>query len=178
MKKNVLVYGLISGALISAFIVISMNVWGCEGNASSMYIGYAAQLLALSLVFVGIKNYRDNYNGGVISFGKAFTMGLYISLIASTMYVVVWTIDYYYFMPDFMDKFAASMLKQAQSSHLSPAQLASKTAEIAEMKKIYASPIMVFLFTYVEILPTGLIVSLISALILKKKAGGDGVVVA
>src|ERR1017187_9822075 len=72
-----------------------------------MLIGYASMLVALSLVFVGIRNYRDKYNNGVISFGKAFKIGIMIVLIASTIYVVAWLIDYFFFIPDFMEKYSS-----------------------------------------------------------------------
>src|SRR5215210_668865 len=91
MKKNILIYGLIAGVIVSVLMLLSMNyISHCEGNVdytTSMVIGYASMLLAFSLVFVGIRNYRDKYNGGVISFGKAFKIGILIVLIASTMYV-------------------------------------------------------------------------------------------
>jgi hypothetical protein len=169
MKKNVLKFGLIAGALISAFVVFTMNIWGCESNAASMYLGFTAQILALSFMFVAIKNYRDNENGGVISFGKAFTIGLYIAFIASTMYVAIWLIDYYCFIPDFWDK----ALAHAQSSGLPAAELKAKTAQFAEIKGIYKSPVLVVVYTYLEIFPTGLIVSLVAALIMKKKQDPD-----
>ena len=144
----------------------------CYRNADyegSMVLGYAAMLVAFSFVFVGIKNFRDKYNHGVISFGKAFKIGLYISLIASSMYVVVWLIDYYLFIPDFMDKYGAHVLKEAKNAGASAAEIEEKITEMAEFKELYKNPIFVVLITYSEVLPIGLIISLISALILKKK---------
>jgi len=171
MKRNVLVFGSISAVLLGIWVFGSMawyyQVKDCQG---SMLAGYTAMLLALSLVFVGVKNYRDKQNGGVISFGKAFKIGLLIALIASTGYVVAWLIDYYAFIPDFMDRFSAHMLKQAHADGLTGAALSKKVEEINTMKKLYQSPVMVILFTYMEVLPVGLIVSLITALILKRKA--------
>src|SRR5688500_7026342 len=108
MKRNVIVFGLISGLIITAFMVYGTLM--CYNNADfdmSMAIGYASMIVAFSFIFVGVKNYRDKYNGGVISFGKAFKTGFYISLVASTMYVVVWLIEYYVFIPDFMEKYTA-----------------------------------------------------------------------
>lgn len=170
MKKNVIVFGLISGALVSLFMMA--NVAMCYGNDNyegSMVIGYAAMLLSLSFVFVGVKNYRDKYNGGVISFGKALRVGLYIAFIASTLYVVTWLVCYYVFIPDFMDKYADHMLKQAQESGLSQTEIDAKTKEMADYKEWYKNPLFVVLLTYMEILPVALLAPLISALILKRR---------
>jgi hypothetical protein len=179
MKKNVIVFGLISGLIVSVLMVIGMAWCYKSGNHDgNMILGYASMILAFSLIFVGVKNYRDKYNNGVISFGKAFKIGLYIALIASTMYVLAWLVDYYFFMPDFMDKYVAHEIEKTQSSGASAADIAAKVKEISYMKRMYSSFIWVVLFTYLEILPVGLIVSLISALILKRKAKSGNVAVA
>jgi hypothetical protein len=177
MKKNVIVFGLISGLIVSVLMIIGM-AWCYESGNHSMILGYASMLLAFSLIFVAVKNYRDKYNNGVISFGKAFKIGLYISFIASTMYVLAWLIDYYLFMPDFMDKYVAHEIQKTQSSGASAADIAAKVKEISYMKRMYSSFIWVVLFTYMEILPVGLIVSVIAALILKRKVKYDNVAVA
>lgn len=173
MKKNILIYGLISGTLISTFMLFSMNYLShCSGKAdynTSMLVGYASMLIAFSLVFVGIRNYRDKYNAGVISFGKAFTIGFFIALIASTMYVLAWMIDYFYFIPDFMDKYSAHMLDELKTSGASQVEIDKKTKEMADFALMYKNPLINALVTYAEILPMGLIVTLISSLILKRK---------
>ena len=80
MQKNILIYGLISGVIVSTVMLISMNYYShCEGNVdltTSMVIGYASMLIAFSMVFVGIRNYRDKFNNGIVSFGKAFKIGI------------------------------------------------------------------------------------------------------
>lgn len=83
------------------------------------------------MIFVAIKNYRDKYNNGTISFGKAFKIGLYVSLIASTMYVVVWMIDYYLFIPDFMDRYAEHMLQESKAKGASEVELQKAANEVA-----------------------------------------------
>ena len=174
MKKNILVFGAISGFIVATWMVISMAWCYSRGIEGSMLVGYASMILAFSLIFVGVKNYRDKYNGGIISFGKAFQMGLYISLIASTIYVLAWLVEYYVFMPDFMDRYTAHAISKAQSSGANPAELAAKVKEINSMKAMYSTPLMVILFTYMEIFPVGLLVSIITALVLKRKSA-DGV---
>ncbi len=126
-------------------------------------------LIAFSMIFVGIKNYRDKYNGGIISFGKAFKVGFLITLIASTIYVIVWLVEEHYFFPDFMEKYMAYEMNKLQSSGISSAELADKTKDLEQAKEMYKNPFLKILFTYAEILPVGLVVSLISALLLKRK---------
>lgn len=174
MKKNVIVFGLIAGVIVSVLMVLSMA--GCYNNPNmehSMLIGYASMVLAFSFIFVGIKNYRDKYNDGLITLGKAFKIGALISLVASTMYVIVWLVDYYVFMPDFMDKYVAQSLREAKASSASAAELAKKTKELAVNQEMYKNPIMVVLFTYMEILPVGILISWLAALILRKKPNGN-----
>lgn len=169
MNRIIVICGLISGVVVSTFMVSSMAVcYQKESFEGNMLLGYAAMLLSFSMVFVGIKNYRDKYNSGSVSFGKAFKIGLYITLVASTVYVMVWLVDYYLFIPDFMDKYTAHLLKQFQAEGPTAAELEAKVTELAGYKEMYQNPVMVILWTYAEILPVGLIVTLISALILKK----------
>jgi hypothetical protein len=170
MKKIVLVCGLIAGLICVAWPVASMavNEKHIDFDKGMIY-GYATMLLAFSLIFVGTKRYRDRYNGGVISFGKAFRIGLYITLIASTCYVVIWLIDYFYFIPDFADQYAKYLLDKMKASGATQVAIANKAAELASFNELYQNPFFNALITYCEIIPVGLVVSLISALILKRK---------
>jgi Protein of unknown function (DUF4199) len=170
MKKIVIICGLIAGGIVSAMMIITMAIYTSTGNfENGMIYGYASMLLAFSLIFVGIKNYRDKYNNGIISFGKAFKIGLFITLIASTMYVFVWLIDYYFFIPDFGEKYAAHMLEKLKASGASELEMAKQTKEMASFSEMYKNPFFNALMTYSEIIPVGLVVTLIGSLILKKK---------
>lgn len=172
MNRTAIIYGLISGAVVSAFMSTTMIATANDtlhcSSTTSMVIGYLGMLIAFTFIFVAIKSYRDKQNNGVISFGKAFSMGLLISLIASTMYVVTWAIVYKYVLPDFMDKYTATMVQQAKES-LSGAALEAKLNDLKKAKEMYATPLGFTLFTYAEILPVGILVSLVAALILKRK---------
>jgi Protein of unknown function (DUF4199) len=174
MRKNIIIYGLIAGIVVSILMLSTTNYLShCEGNVdygTSMLIGYASMLIAFSLVFVGIRNYRDKYNGGVISFGKAFKIGIMIVLIASTIYVLAWLIDYFFFVPDFLEKYSAQMLEKLRASGATQIEINKQTTEMASMGRMYKNPFFNAMMTYVEILPVGLIVTLISSLILKRKA--------
>lgn len=171
MKKNIIVNGLISGTLVTLFMLISMYVcYNSTNFESSMLVGYASMLLAFSLVFVGIKNQRDKLGDGTITFGKAFKTGFFISLIASSMYVFGWMIEYHLFIPDFIDKYGAHILKEARESGLNAAQIQEKADQIEMNRTLYANPFSFILVTYMEILPVGILVTLLCSLILKRKA--------
>ncbi|AWI27332.1 DUF4199 domain-containing protein [Flavobacterium pallidum] len=178
MKKITLTYGLIAGTVVSVVMLFSMNYLShCNGNVdygTSMVVGYASMLIAFSLVFVGIKNYRDKHNGGVISFGLAFKIGSLMVLIASTMYVVAWLIDFFYFIPGFIDTYSAHMLAELRASGASQVKIDAKTKEMAEFAIMYRNPFFNAMMTYAEILPVGLIVTLISSLTFKKKPAVEG----
>jgi hypothetical protein len=179
MKRNILVFGVISGVIISTFMGISMALMsksGEGGGSSSMIIGFSAMAVAFSFIFVGIKNYRDKQNGGTITFGKAFLLGLMISLLASTIYVMTWAVEFHFFMPDFIDKYSAMQVKQIQASGLSGAALDEALKSIESTSYNYKnSPFFFAMYTYMEILPVGIIITLISALILRRKTPAVGI---
>lgn len=165
MKKVTLIFGLILGIILCVNLVIMVNVfYNYPEFKSNDFLGYAAQVVIFSLVFFGIRNYRNKQLGGTISFGKAFKTGALITLVASTLYVVVWLFYYYLFVPDFIDKYSAHVLKNCAKE-----DLAARTVEMNNFKEMYKNPLFVVLITYLEVLPVGLVVTLLSALILKKK---------
>lgn len=170
MKKIVIVCGSIAGLIVSAMLAITVTMSNRSGNVEGgMLLGYATMVIAFSLIFVGIRNYRDKYNSGIISFGKAFKTGLLITLVASTIYVIVWLISYYFFIPDYGEKYAAHMLDKLKADGASQAEIVKQTKEMNSFNKMYKNPFFNALITYTEIIPVGLLISLISSLILKRK---------
>ncbi|MCP9752301.1 DUF4199 domain-containing protein [Ferruginibacter sp. HRS2-29] len=171
MKRNVLVFGLISGLLLTILLIVSINLcYNGDNYEGSMVVGYAGMLISFSMIFVAVKNYRDKYNQGIISFGKAFKIGLFICLIGSSIYVLVWMIDFQFFVPDYLEKYSAHVIADLKASGASEAKIAAEIKDMNNMNEMYKNPLIRILMTYAEILPIGLLVSLISALILKKKA--------
>lgn len=173
MKKTILIYGLIAGGIVTILMLASFSyISHSEGNVdfnTSMLIGYASMLLAFSLVFLGIRNYRDKFLNGVISFGKAFKTGILIVLVAATIYVGVWLIYYYTVSPDFMEKYSAQMLAELKAGGASAAEIEKETKSAENFTKMYKNPFFNAMITYTEILPVGLIVTIISSFILKRK---------
>lgn len=166
MKKNVLIFGLALGTILCINMIIMINMMYTNPEfKSNDLLGYAFMVVIFSLIFFGVRNYRDKELGGIISFGKAFKTSLLIALVASTLYVVVWMFYFYLFVPDFIDKYTAHVLHQCTSE----SEMAEKTKQMENFSEMYENPIFVVLITYSEVLPVGVIVGLISSLVLKKK---------
>jgi hypothetical protein len=125
-------------------------------------------LIALSLIFIGIKRYRDIERGGAIRFGRAFGLGLGIAGIAALVYVLVW--ESYLYTTDyaFIDSYIAAIVESAQAEGLTGARLEAKIAEMEALRENYGNPLFRLPMTFLEIFPIGLIVALISAAILRK----------
>lgn len=170
MKRNVLIFGLVLGTIMTGHALYMVNVLcnnpSFEGND---VVGYAAMVIVFSLTGVGIWNYRNKDLGGLISFGKAFKTGALIVLLASTVYVVTWLFYYYLVVPDFVDKYAEHVVLMKARHGGSAAEIADATKEMEEFKEMYKNPIFVILISYMEVLPIGMVVALISSLILKRK---------
>jgi predicted neutral ceramidase superfamily lipid hydrolase len=164
MKNNVLKNGLLGGLAVSSLMLtLTMYMKYHPQYEPSTFLVFLSIILANVFVVLGILQQR-RANSDSITLGKAFQTGLLISLITSTIYVVVWLIIYYNFFPDFMERYGDLAIKKAK-----PEDLAKTTKEINQMKEWYKSPILVILLTYMEVFPTGIVVSFIASLALKKK---------
>lgn len=173
MKKSIILHGLLGG-VISILGFFFMELYnGNSHNEISMMVGYASMLLAFSLIFVALKNYRDTQNGGVLNFGTGFKNGLLITLVTSTVYVVAWLIYNTYFSPDFIENYTRATLATMAKEGKSAAEIQAKANEMKEFAEIYKNPFINAAITYTEILPVGIIVSFLAAVILKKKANTE-----
>jgi hypothetical protein len=170
VKKTVITFGLISGVISSVLMVCTIPFVHRIGNDKALILGYTSIVLSFLLVYFGIRSYRDNVAEGHITFGKAFGVGICITLISCVFYVGTWEILYHTVFPNFMDEYSASMISKAQASGLSAQALQAKIAEIQQMKVMYANPLYNVLYTFIEPFPVGLVITLISAAVLRKKA--------
>jgi Protein of unknown function (DUF4199) len=173
VKKTVLTFGLISGAISSALMLATVPFMHKIGFNRGLIIGYTSMVLAFLLVFFGIRSYRENVGNGQISFGRALSVGLLIMLISCVCYVVTWEIVYFNFLPDFADQYANWMIQNARASGASAEQIAKQVEEMKNFKTMYNNPLINVAFTFLEPLPVGLIMTLISALILRKSGRQD-----
>ena len=174
MKKIVLTYGLIAGIAISVLMDGSLLIATRLGSGHSMTLGYTMMVASFLLIYFGVRSYRDNVLAGHIAFGQAFTCGILICLIATMIYVAVWEIVYFNFMPHFMDSYFAAQVHAVQSSGLDPVTAAAKLAAIRHSQQLYQNPWVNMAYTFLEPFPVGLLITLISAVLLRRRGpAGD-----
>ena len=164
MNNIILKNGIFGGLIVSA--VMCFVTYSMKSNPDmepNMFVGFGSMILAFSFIVFGILQQRKA-NNDVISFGSAFKTGILIAFITSTIYVLVWLVIYYNFFPDFIERYGEIVAKNTPAD-----ELAAKQEELEWMKDVYKSPLGIIGMTYVEIFPLGIVFTLISALILKKK---------
>lgn len=170
MFRIVLIFGLISGAIAAALMWLLMNVVSTDvvNFDNAMLFGYATMIIALSLVFFGIKSYRDK-NGGRISFLKGLQIGILISLISAVCYAASWEIYYPSIGQEFLQKYTTYNLDKMKKSGASDAEVEKARVESDQFVALYQNFFVRFGMTIMEILPVGVIVTLISAGLLRKR---------
>ena len=169
MRRIVLTFGLIAGALMSLMMLATVGLLERIDSGRSMIIGYTTMVVAFLFVYVGVRSYRDNVAGGTVGFGRAFAVGLLIALVASACYVATWEFVYFRIMPDFAEKYAARVMEEARTSGATQAQLDAKAREMARFQQMYRNPLVNIAYTFLEPLPVGLVMSLVSAGILRRR---------
>ena len=166
MKKTVLTFGLISGGMMTAMMFGTLPFTDSAWLQShSMVIGYTTIVLSFMLVFFGIRSYRENIGGGTITFGRAFAVGILITLISSVLYVVTWEIMYFG-VPSFGERFMTMCVAHIKNSGASPEAIQTQLNQL----KYLDNPFINAALTFTEPFPVGLIITLISALILRRKS--------
>jgi hypothetical protein len=168
MLKIVLTFGLIAGAVMSAMFLVTIPFHDQIGFDNGALVGYTSMVAAFLMVFFGVRRYRDQVTGGAITFGRAFGVGLAITLVASLCYVAMWQIVYYNFMPDYLDKYGAYTIEKEKAAGATEGQLEASRQQMREFKEMYSNPLINAAFTILEPLPVGVLISLISAGVLRR----------
>lgn len=165
MRKIVWTFGIIAGLITVAMFIINIPANGAPVDfENGMLYGYITMLVALSTIFFAASQYRKKYTNGHLKFGKAFLIGLYISLIASGIYTLGWEIYYSNYATDFVEQYLAFQREQLLESGLSEAEVQADIADQEGSMALYKENRFFRLgMTFMEIFPVGLLVSLIVA---------------
>lgn len=169
MQNTILRYGLYSGALAATLMVFTTVFYSSNMDfENGQYVGYAGILLSMLFVFLGVRAYRDQ-NGGALTFGKGFQVGLLIVIISCLCYVIAWMILYETVLPDFLDKYSEHTLNKLRNSGATEADINKHIVEMDQFKEMYANPLIRFGLTFLEPFPVGFLVALFTALALRRK---------
>lgn len=169
MKKTVVTFGLISGALSAAMILATVPLLDSIGFEKTDLIGYTTIVLSALLVFFGIRSYRENAGPGRMTFGRGFAVGLLITLMSCVCSVVTFQIVYFKVTPEFGDKFAACMVQRARASGATQQRINETAMRAQNLKQLYDNPLTNATLTFVQPFPIGLVATAISAAILRKR---------
>ena len=169
MRKIIVTFGLISGAIYSLMMIALVTFGDRIGFDRGAIIGNTSIVLSFLMVFFGIRTYRDNIGNGQITFLTAFAVGISITLISCVCYVATWEILYYNFLPGFWDAYGAHLVQKLTASGASPAAVQAKLQQARKYKELYKNPFFNAVLTFIDPFPIGLVITLFSALVLRRK---------
>ena len=167
MLRYSLIYGGITGAIVIAILSITLLTMGIDSAGGSQAFGYTLMLAVHAVLFIGLKRYRDVEQGGVITFKKGAVVGLAMAAIAAIVYAIGWEFTLMATDYAFVESFSQVMIDQIKAEGLSASAEAAKIAEMEGWMELYKNPLVRLPMTMTEILPIGIVVALVSALILK-----------
>jgi hypothetical protein len=166
--RLIALYGSIAGLIVAVPMVWGMLTLTPEaGHGNGWLYGYLTMIVALTAVFLGIKHYRDKVLGGAIRFGPALLVGLGISAVASVFYVIGWEFSLAYSGFDFATSYSKSLVEAARAKGASPEELQKAMVDAAAFVRMYRNPLYRVAVTFVEMFPVGVLISLISAAVLR-----------
>jgi hypothetical protein len=169
MKKIVLTFGLLSGVVSATLMTANMLFIDGIGFDRALYVGYTVIVISFLFVYFGIRSYRDNVLGGRISFAQGFQAGILITLISCLFYVGAWMVTYPQLFPDFGEKYAAYLVEDKRASGASQAEIDEIAKQGEDMKRMLDNPLINAAVTFTEPFPVGLLVTLVSAAVLRKQ---------
>jgi hypothetical protein len=169
MQKIVLTFGLIVGGILSLMMLLTIPFMDQIGFEKGEVIGYTTMVLAFMMIFFGVKSYRDNVAGGTVTFGRAFLVGLLITGVASICYMATWQVIYYKLAPDFSEKYTLHAVNKAKKSGATDAQIVVMKKELTEFMDMYKNPLINIAITFIEPLPVGIVITIVTAGVLSRK---------
>lgn len=170
MRNTVLTFGVISGLISAVTILATIPFMHKISGDKGLILGYTTIVLAGLLVYFGIRSYRDNVSSGKLTFARAFAVGILISLLSNCFYVATWEVVYFKFMPDFAEKYASQMVEHAKSTGASQQKIEETARQAEQFARNYHNPLYNISMTFLEPFPVFLVITLVSAAILRKKS--------
>ena len=168
MKSIVVKYSIIASVIIVFFMLFSTVLYHQNNDAMSLMVGFAGMLFGFSTIFFAVKKYKM-LQDGTISFLDGLKIGAAITFIGALNYTIVWMIEMNLFFPNFIENYSATQIEQLKITIKNPALLSAEIEKINALAVNYKNPMYCFLITMSEIVPVGIGITLIAALVLRNK---------
>jgi Protein of unknown function (DUF4199) len=168
MQKIIVRNGLYATLLIVALSALEFFVLSkFAGIALQEVAGYLTMLLSMVFVFLGIKQYRDKYNNGQLSFVQGMKVGILIVLIPSVAFGLFDLLYTEVLHPGWVDEYYANYIARIKAS-TPPGQLEAALQKANAQKEMFSNPLIQFLLMAATVFIIGLIVTIIAALTLRR----------
>jgi len=171
LKKIVLTFGLISGAISAALMAVTTSLISRVGYDKAELIGYTGIVLSALVVFFGIRAWRETVGAGRIGFGRGLAVGLLITTISALCYVAAFQLLYFKLMPGWGDQFVASMIEKEEKAGATPERMGKVREQAAMIKRLLDQPLTNAAVSFIEPFPIGVVVSLVAAGVLRRGRG-------
>lgn len=172
MKNTIFRYGLYGGIFICVLFLATWYLMPEMDFNAQEIAGYASMILALIFVFFGIRHYRDQVNSGTLSLASGIKIGLGISLITALCFGLLDLAYILWLEPDFMENYYQAMLQEMQAT-LPAEEFEVRKAAMESEKELFSNPLISFALMAFTVFLIGIVITLISALILKRKASDE-----
>ena len=169
MKKTVLTFGLLSGALSILLMLATLPLINDLRHQLADVLGYTSMVVAALVVFFGIRSYRETAGGGRIGFGRGLAVGALIAAVAGVCYAAAFQVVYFRLMPQFGERFSACMVERARAAGATDAEIVDTARQARMLKGLYDQPLTNAALTFGTSFPVGLAAAAISAVILRKR---------
>jgi hypothetical protein len=170
MKPTVLRYSLF--AIIAILVFSAIHVFFIIPPKVSFeaaeVAGYLTMTLSMVFVFFGIKHFRDHVNNGTLSFGQGMKVGLLIALGPAIFFALFDLLYVKVINPGWSDEYYSHYVQEATRG-VPAAELPGKLKQIEDQKAFFEQPAMLFLVMFATVFIIGCIVTIISALTLRRK---------
>jgi hypothetical protein len=171
MKKTIFLFGLLSAAVAIVMMLATVPLLDAWGHQKTDLLGYGAMVLSALLVFFGIRYYRERAGEGGLGFGRAFAVGLLITLVSSVCQVAAFQLVYFRLVPEFGDRFAACMVERAEDAGATPEKIVETARQAEALKRLYDNPWTNAALTFAQPLPLGIVAAGLSAAVLRRRSG-------
>lgn len=160
MKKQITKYGLAVGIFLAAELIVTFSLIDKAKHDMSggLILGFSMQVLAfLTGMWLALKSYRKEVE--IVKPLPAIGLCAAIAVVGSIFYVLGWAFTYKFIFPDFKEWMMNMYQSQVDAGKATQAEY----TEMVSSMKNYDSPVVFTLYTLMEVLPTGLLLSVIIA---------------